>query len=164
MNDFERFSQYWNEAVNGLVYGIRSAPAALLTKEKVQELWRTELLEKRFMSTGVLHGARLFLDELAVNEPEKAAKLSRMLADSAMPCGLDKGGLVLSATGAGATALASAAVRNKAVKTSLMVLSAMLAAGAAAKGVNDGGKASLTEAVEAEAAKQLLEYRSLLCS
>ena len=106
MSNFERFSQYWNEAVNGLVYGINCAPAGILTKDQIQQIWTEELLNKRFFSQGVLHGSRTFLDELESQEPETAKKVRERLQQSVMPFGLDGSEIVLTAGGAGASALA----------------------------------------------------------
>ena len=75
MKDFEVFAQYWNEAVNGLVYGIQKCEDAFLSKSRVQAIWTEELLTRRFRSEGVLHGSRQFLDELAQREPEKARQI-----------------------------------------------------------------------------------------
>lgn len=162
MSDFEKFSQYWNEAVNGLVYGIRSAPAGPLTKDQVQELWTEELLNKRFFSQGVLHGARTFLDELESREPETAEKVRQQLRQSTMPFGLDGGEIALTAGGAGASALAGMKTKNGPLKALFLAVSAGLAAHAVAKGVNQGGKTGLTQSVEREAARQLETYRDLL--
>lgn len=162
MSDFEKFSQYWNEAVNGLVYGIHSAPAGPLTKEQVQQIWTEELLNKRFFSQGVLHGARTFLDELEGRSPETAEKVRQQLLQSTMPFGLDGSGIALTAGGAGASALAGLKTRKGPLKALLLAVSAGLAAHAVAKGVSQGGKTNLTQSVEQEAARQLETYRDLL--
>lgn len=162
MSDFQKFSQYWNEAVNGLVYGIRSAPAGPLTKEQVQKIWTEELLQKRFFSQGVLHGARTFLDEIELREPETAEKVREQLQGSVMPFGLDGGKIALSAGGASASALAGLKTKKGPLKALLLTLSAGLTACAVFKGVNQGGKTGLIRSVEQEAARQLETYRDLL--
>ena len=162
MSDFEKFAQYWNEAVNGLVYGIRSAPAGPLTKEQVQKIWTEELLNKRFLSQGVLHGARIFLDEIEVREPNTAEKIREQLQKSVMPFGLDGGGIVVTAGGAGASALMGLKAKNGPLKALLLALSAGLTASAVVKGVNQGGKTGLIRSIEREAARQLETYQDLL--
>ena len=162
MSNFERFSQYWNEAVNGLVYGINCAPAGLLTKDQVQQIWTEELLNKRFFSQGVLHGSRTFLDELESQEPETAMKVRERLQQSVMPFGLDGSEIVLTAGGAGASALAGLKTKKGPLKALFLAVSAGLAAGAVARGVSRGGKAALTRAVKQEAARQLEAYQDLL--
>lgn len=162
MSNFERFSQYWNEAVNGLVYGINSAPAGILTKDQVQQIWTEELLNKRFFSQGVLHGSRTFLDELESQEPETAKKVRERLQQSVMPFGLDGSEIVLTAGGAGASALAGLKTKKGPLKALFLAVSAGLAAGAVARSVNRGGKTALTRAVKQEAARQLEAYQDLL--
>ena len=162
MSDFEKFSQYWNEAVNGVVYGIRSAPTGPLTKDQVQQIWTEELLNKRFFSQGVLHGARTFLDELESREPETAEMVRQQLRQSTMPFGLDGGEIALTAGGAGASALAGLKARKGPWKALFLAISAGLAAHAVTKGVSQGGKTSLIQSVEQEAARQMEAYQDLL--
>ena len=162
MSNFERFSQYWNEAVNGLVYGINCAPAGILTKDQIQQIWTEELLNKRFFSQGVLHGSRTFLDELESQEPETAKKVRERLQQSDMPFGLDGSEIVLTAGGAGASALAGLKTKKGPLKALFLAVSAGLAAGAVARSVNRGGKTALTRAVKQEAARQLEAYQDLL--
>ena len=79
-----------------------------------------------------------------------------------MPFGLDGGGIVLTAGGAGASALMGLKAKNGPLKALLLALSAGLTASAVVKGVNQGGKTGLIRSIEREAARQLETYQDLL--
>jgi len=163
MKDFEVFAQYWNEAVNGLVYGIQKCEDALLSKSRVQAIWTEELLTKRFRSEGVLHGSRQFLDELAQQEPEKANQIIGKLELSEMPLGLETADVAGKAGGAVAAAAASFGSKNIIAKLGLLAASGGLAY-SAFRSADQGRKSTLIQAVQEEANRQLQEFKVLFGS
>jgi len=163
MKDFEVFAQYWNEAVNGLVYGIQKCEDTLLSKSRVQAIWTKELLTKRFRSEGVLHGSRLFLDELAQQEPEKARQIIAKLELSEMLLGLGTADVAGKAGGAVAAAAASFGSKNIIAKLGLLAASGGLAY-SAFRSADQGRKSTLIQAVQEEANRQLQEFKVLFGS
>lgn len=162
MSDFEKFAEYWEQAVNGLVYRVKSNSGPLVTRTQVQALWQEELLSKRFLSSGLKHGARVFMDELAERDPQAAAAVQQALKSSVMPVGAEAGSIAGDAclTAAGA-AVANTEKIPTPVKALALTVSALFAA-KAARDTMQGGKGLLTTQIEAEAARQLQTYRALL--
>lgn len=160
MKDFEVFAQYWNEAVNGLVYGIQKCEDALLSKSRVQAIWTEELLTRRFRSVGVLHGSRQFLDELAQREPEKARQIIGKLERSEITLGLGTAAVAGKVGGAVAAAAASFGSKNIITRLGLLAASSGLAY-SAFRSAEQGRKSTLIHAVQDEAARQLQEFESL---
>lgn len=88
MTNYKTFEGYWNEACNSTIYYLRNLDTPVIGKNKVNEIWRRELLENRFMcGKEYVHGAKLFLDELMANDPETGVKVVRLLNNSEFDIG-----------------------------------------------------------------------------
>lgn len=161
MTDYERFAEYWEQAVNGLSYRLGKESSPLLTQAQVQTIWKDELLTKRFFSAGVKHGAAVFLDELKEARPEVAELVIQRLNKSEMPLGLDRNTLAnagLAAAGLAAACIeklnVAARLASLAVGGTFTVKTAQDAAGAT--------KSALQDALEKESAAQLIGYQAFL--
>lgn len=162
MTDFEKFSQYWEQAVNGFAYRIGSETNPVLTHTRVQAIWKEELLEKRFLSTEVKHGSRLFLDELEKERPKVAELVIQRLNASEMPFGVEGVSMAVKACIA-ALGLTAACADKLDVVTRL----SSLAVGGTftvktAQEAMQNSRSALKEALETESRKQLLGYKALL--
>ena len=161
MTDYQKFAQYWHEAVNSLVYRIKTASTPVLTEKQVQDIWREELLFNRFFSEGVYHGSKLFLDDLAAREPERAAQIRAQLQDSRLSLGMS-GAAMTGKAGGALGALAAGAGSKKTSLKALMLSAAAALFISAAKEASQGSKSSLLKAVKDETAAQLRTYQRLL--
>jgi len=164
MSDYEKFAQYWEQAVNGLAYRIGDAAAPMLSQPAIQTMWKEELLDKRFCSTGVKHGARIFLDELERTRPEAAQMVLQKLQTSVMPLGMQGKELLGKACVAGVGAAAACSEKNHFVVRLTAGLVGTLFTAKIAQDVRKGVKTKLLEALERESAIQLREYKALLDS
>lgn len=161
MSDYEKFAQYWEQAVNGLAYRIGQKKIPTLPRSVVQAMWREELLDKRFCSAGVKHGARVFLDELEQTRPETARRVRQQLQASVMPLGIQGTELLGKACVAGASLAAACSEKaHRVVRLSAGVVGTLFTA-KTAQDVWKGVKTQLLEALERESAIQLQEYKAL---
>lgn len=114
MNDFEVFEEFWKEAVNSACRRIGTEIGPVVTKEQVNEIWRQELLDKRFYSTESNRKEKLFLDRLYEYRPSDAKKLSVIMQSGKIEAGCDLSELLAgSGTAAGGAAAAVAAAVSK---------------------------------------------------
>lgn len=105
--DSEKFSSYWNEAVTAVVYKVYHMKKPITTAA-INQCWREELLEHRFFSTGIRHGAAVWLSELEAAEPQVADRLRKALDESGFQnAGLGSDDVGPAAIGAAATAAGS---------------------------------------------------------
>lgn len=162
MSDFEKFSEYWEQAVNGLVYRVNALSSPVVTHSQIQTIWHEELLTRRFLSTGLKHGARVFLDELVERNPKAAAAIGQTLRASVMPVGAETANIAGSAcvTAAG-IGLANVEKLPTPIKAASLVISSVFAV-KTTQGILQGNKGKLAEEIEKEAARQLEAYRALL--
>lgn len=162
MSDFEKFSEYWEQAVNGLVYRVDALSGPVVTRSQIQTIWHEELLTRRFLSTGLKHGARVFLDELAGRNPKAAAAVEQALRASVMPVGAETVNIAGSACVAAAgIALANVEKIPEGVKMLALAVSGLFAVKTTQESLQ-GSKGRLAEEIEKEAARQLEAYRALL--
>ncbi len=162
MDDYEKFAQYWEQAVNGLAYRIGQEKAPMLSRSAIQAMWKEELLDKRFCSTGVKHGARIFLDELERTRPQTAQKVLQKLQTSVMPLGMRGTELLGQACVAGVGLVTACSDKiHQVVRLSSLAVGTLFT-WKTAKDVVRGARTPLLEALEREAAAQLLEYKALL--
>ena len=162
MNDFERFHEYWEQAVNALVYRVNRADTPVLTRDQVQAIWKDELVDKRFCSQDVKHSATVFLEELKERRPEIAQQVAERLENSVMPFGVDAGQMAGNA-GFAALGFGMACVGSKKplLKLSSLALGGAYAALVIQKAMQNT-KRALTKEIEAEAERQILAYQELL--
>ena len=160
MTDYQKFAEYWNEAVNGLVYRIKTASTPVLTEKQVQDIWRDELLTRRFFSEGVYHGSKLFLDDLATRESEMAEQIKTQLQNSRLSLGMS-GAAMTGKAGGALGALAAGAGSKKTSSKALLLSAAAALLYSAAKEASQGSKGALLKAVEDETTAQLCAYHRL---
>lgn len=101
--DKAAFVEYWNESVQALIYNIHQMKAPI-TAEAVNKLWRKELLDNRFFSTGIRHGAAAWLESVEKEDAQKCLALRSALNDSALDVGLSAAEAGLGVAGAAVTA------------------------------------------------------------
>ena len=163
MNDFERFHEYWEQAVDALVYRVNCANSPVLTRAQIQEIWKDELVDKRFCSQEVKHSATVFLDELRLRRPDIAQQVAERLENSVMPMGVEPGemagkvGLAALLLGMGFTG----SKKNPLLKYSSLVVGGAWA-GVAYHSATKNTKSALSKAIEEEAERQILAYEELL--
>lgn len=162
MTDFERFAEYWEQAVNGLAYRLGSESAPILSRAQVQEIWKEELLTKRFFSEEVKHGAAIFLEELEARRPKTAELVIHRLKTAEMPIGVE-GSTIAVKAGLAAAGLVTACTEKLNVVTRLTSLAVGgLFTLKTAQEAAQGTKNALLEAMEKESRNQLLGYQALL--
>jgi len=101
--DKASFADYWNEAVLALIYDIHQLKKPIRETD-INRCWRRELLDCRFFSTGIRHGAAAWLQALDAEEPAKAAALREALSTSTFHIGTNSSQVGLGLAGAAATA------------------------------------------------------------
>lgn len=164
MSDFEKFAEYWEQAVNGLIYQVKSYSGPLITKAQVQTFWEEELLTKRFFSQGLKHSAHAFLDDLAERDPRAAAAVTQALKSSVMHVGAKTGSIAGDACVTAVSAAVANAAKTPAYVKNMAVAVGVIFAAKAARDTMQGGKGTLTAQIEKEASNQLQAYRALLKS
>lgn len=161
MKEFERFSEYWEQAVCALAYRIRKEPSVILTQNQIRAFWQEELLTKRFRSEGIKHGARVFLDELEASDPALAHRVLCQLMRCEMQIGTNGNLLVGEAAAAAATlGVAAASKLNTGTKITSLVAGGVLAV-KTVKDAMQGTKNKLISELEAESARQLEKFAVL---
>lgn len=166
MTDFEMLSKHWNNAIYGLVGRIKGESQLVLTRARINEMWREELLDNRFHAVGIPSGARAFLRELYERRPEAARQLDGILSGSTLESGLETWGCAAKTAGAlAAAALAFQEPKKKMLDSVLRTVAgaaSLTLTGAAAADLMGASKNSLTSAIMAEARKQLEACRPVL--
>ena len=158
--DKNAFKEYWQEAVSALineVYRMRGP----ITTASVNRCWRRELLDYRFFSTGIRHGAAAWLERLEKEEPQTARAISKALNESRLNVGVNATNVSGSLAGAAATA-GSGVLLAQQHHASTKAGAAVVAALGVALMVKEGkelctstGKKSLCNQLRKEADKQL---------
>ena len=167
MNEFERFTEYWEQAVHALAYRIRTESSVILTQKRINAIWQEELLTKRFRSEGVKHGARIFLDELEQSNPALAQRVLCQLMLSEMPVGANGNVLVGEAVAAAAFGAAAASKNDTSASkndTAVMVGSLLAGGALAVKTAVDamkGSKNKIISALNEESVHQLKKFAAL---
>lgn len=101
--DKAAFVEYWNESVHALIYDVHQMRAPI-TAAAVNKLWRKELLDNRFFSTGIRHGAAAWLENAEKEDAQKGLALRSALNRSALDVGLIASKAGLGVGGAAAVA------------------------------------------------------------
>lgn len=160
MNEFERFSEYWEQAVSALAYRIRKEPSVILTQKQISDFWKEELLTKRFRSEGIKHGARVYLDTLEQENPALAYRVLCQLMMSDLTLGVNANVLAGEAAATAVLGIAAASKLGTAAKVMSLVAGGALAV-KTAKDAMQGTKNSLIEALNMESARQLDKFAVL---
>lgn len=164
--DKSAFVEYWNEAVMALIYNVHQLKGPV-TAAEVDRLWKRELLERRFFSRGIRHGAAAWLDGLEEHDPAKAQKLRSALNSCSLHVGLGAMQAGAGAMGAAAAAGGSLLLSRGNVGGKIGgVVAGMIGLGLLAKAGKDVCDAvngdKLTEQIRKAAAIQLEEICGLL--
>lgn len=101
--DQSAFVDYWNEAVQALIYDVHQIKGPI-TVAAVNGLWRKELLDNRFFSTGLRHGAAAWLENAEKEDAQKGLALRNALHDTALNVGLSIPQAGMGVAGAAVTA------------------------------------------------------------
>jgi len=99
----DAFTEYWNEAVTALIYEIHQMKGPV-SEADIHKIWQRELLEHRFFSKGIRHGAAAWLESLEKADAEKAYALRIALSESKLTVGLNASQAGVGIAGAAATA------------------------------------------------------------
>lgn len=86
MSEFERFSQHWQNAVNGLVGRMVNSEKAVFTQREINEMWQEELMDNRFSS--IRSEAGEFLTDLRQRDYDTARRVEDMLWNSRLDVGM----------------------------------------------------------------------------
>lgn len=158
--DKEGFKAYWNEAVSALineVYQMRGP----ITTASVNRCWRRELLDYRFFSTGIRHGAAAWLERLEKEEPQAARSIRKALNESRLNVGVNAanvGGSLAGAAAAAGSGVLLAQQHRVPTKAGAAVVAALGLALAVKEGkelCTSASKASLCNQLKKEAEMQL---------
>ena len=101
--DKDVFIEYWNEAVRALIYDIHQLKTPI-TAANVNKLWQRELLDNRFFSTGIRHGAAAWLERAEKEDAQKGIALRNALNNSTLDVGVSISQAGLGVVGAAVTA------------------------------------------------------------
>lgn len=166
--DTERFVQYYNEAVTAVVYAVHEMGKPVLCS-RVNACWREELLDRRFYSSGIRHGAAVWLEQLEKEDPRRAKRLCEAMEKTAFSVGVGPVQAGLGAAGA-AAAIGGAVLgaMNKTAKAAKLggAAAGLLGLGLLGKGAMDTAKASdadgISRQLREQAQEQLAELLSML--
>lgn len=165
--DKTAFVEYWTESVQALIYDVHQMKAPI-TAAAVNKLWRKELLDNRFFSTGIRHGAAAWLENVEKEDAQKGLALRNALNDSALDVGLSVSQAGLGVAGAAVTAgggWALSHLNGTAAKIGSLVAGAV-GLGMMAKSGNDvytsANVEKICEQIGKAAEKQLAKISALL--
>lgn len=164
--DKTAFVEYWTESVQALIYDVHQMKAPI-TAAAVNKLWRKELLDNRFFSTGIRHGAAAWLENVEKEDAQKGLALRNALNDSALDVGLSVSQAGLGVAGAAVTAGGGWALShlNGAAKIGSLVAGAV-GLGMMAKSGNDvytsANVEKICEQIGKATEKQLAKISALL--
>ncbi|MBP3427527.1 MAG: hypothetical protein J6M47_04630 [Clostridia bacterium] len=166
--DTERFAEYYNEAVTAVVFAVHRMNKPILCG-KINACWREELLDNRFCSVGIRHGAAVWLEQLEAEDPQRARRLIQAMEQTSLRVGV---GPVQAGVGAaGAAAVIGGALLGAMDKTAKAARFGRAAAGVLGLGLLgksgvDAAQASDPERVSAlvreQAQAQLEELLAIL--
>lgn len=164
--DQTSFIDYWNEAVLALIYDIHQMKLPIRHAD-INRCWKKELLDCRFFSTGIRHGAAVLLSALDKESPDQAAKLREALAASffhvgsnASQAGLGIAGFAAAVAGGWiASQTQGTAAKIGGVTAGLIGLGMMTKSGAALYAVSDADR--VCRAIRKEADLQLKHLLTL---
>lgn len=161
MNDFEVFSQYWQNAVDGLVGRMMNSEKTIFTQANINDMWREELLDHRFLSH--LNEAGGFLKDLRERDYDAARQVEELLSDSRLDVGMAPELCAIKAIGAAAALSLSAGGTDRHAMWRLLsgTVGAVLA-GTAACDVAAASKERLIKSAAAAAQRQLELFRGVL--
>lgn len=172
MTNYEIFESYWNEACNSTIYYLRNLDTPVIGRNKVNEIWRRELLENRFMcDKELIHGAKMFLDELTEKDPELGIEVAQLLDNSKFDIGCKStdiaigGSLGAMAAAVGALLSDSSSKKDKNSTSFGGVVAAVLGTGAAAvvvKSAYDGSKEAVINEFAKRSKKRLEAFKRIL--
>lgn len=165
--DKESFAEYWNEAVLALIYDVHQMKPPLRMAQ-INRCWRRELLDCRFFSTGIRHGAAAWLSSLQQAAPHKAAAVRKALHSAtfhvganAAHAGLALAGAAVTATGGWMTAhLQDTAAKASGVATGLLGLGMLAKTGVELYALSDPER--LCQRLREEADQQLASILAML--
>ena len=172
MTNYEMFEGYWNEACNSTVYYLRNSSQAVMSKEQVNDIWRRELLNKRFRcEEDITHGAKRFLDGLIESNPEIGGKVLKLLEDSSLEIGCKVNGVAAGAGISAASAIiggfagsqgSQAGQNGKKALSGLAVLGITAGLGVAGISAYSGIKNTLINEFEKKSAERLEVFKRVL--
>jgi len=165
--DQASFVDYWNEAVLALVYDVHQMKAPIRNAE-INRCWQKELLDCRFFSTGIRHGAAAWFSELETEAPDKATALREALNASVFHNGTNASQVILGVAGVAATAaggwmasqLQGTSAKVGGIATGLLGLGMIAKSGADLHAVSDADR--LCRSLREEADRQLESMLALL--
>lgn len=161
MSEFDRFSQYWRNAVHGLVGRMVNSGKALFTQRELNEWWQEELMGNRFLSCQDEAGD--FLKDLRQRDYDTARRVEDMLWNSRLDLGMAPEMCAVKALGAAAALSLSAGGEGHHPMWRLLAGTAgVVLAGATACDVAAASKSQLVKRVDTAAQKQLETFRPVL--
>lgn len=161
MSEFERFSQYWQDAVHGLAGRMTNSEKAVFTQRELNEWWQEELVGNRFLSPRDEAGD--FLKDLRQRDYDAARRVEDMLWNSRLDVGMAPELCAVKALGAAAAFSLSAGGRSRHPMWRLLSGTVgVVLAGTTACDVAAASKNQLMKRVAAAAQEQLETFRPVL--
>lgn len=161
MSEFERFSQHWQNAVNGLVGRMVNSEKAVFTQREINEMWQEELMDNRFSS--IRSEAGEFLTDLRQRDYDTARRVEDMLWNSRLDVGMAPELCAAKAIGAAAALSLSVGGGHRHLMWRLLSGTAgVVLAGTTACDVAAASKNQLMKRAAAAAQEQLETFRPVL--